>query len=95
MIRGIQKKIILLNGTESSPFETAYFVLRSDIGDERAAHADMVREANRIIELSVPETSRRARRREALFARLRAAALFFGGVALGSGLSALLFFISA
>ncbi|MBE6599610.1 MAG: hypothetical protein E7640_00165 [Ruminococcaceae bacterium] len=90
MIKGSQRKIILINGAESSPFETAYFVLRSSAEDSGAAHADMVREANRIIELSVPEASRRFRRREAFLARLRAAALFFGGTLTGGSLVALL-----
>ena len=47
MIRGAQKKMIVMKTSNSAVFEEAYFVLRRESGD---FNEDMVREANRIIE---------------------------------------------
>ena len=47
MIRGAQKKMIVVKTAESEVFEEAYFVLRRE---SLAEEADMVREASRIIE---------------------------------------------
>ena len=49
MIKGCQKKIIMINDTGSDVFEQAYFIVK----DERngaISKTDMIREANRIIE---------------------------------------------
>ena len=52
MIRGTMKNVIRLKGTGSTLFEEAYFIV-SDKGEKSAcAEADMIREANRIIELN-------------------------------------------
>ncbi len=52
MIRGTMKNVIRLKGTGSALFEEAYFIV-SDRGQRSlAAEEDMVREANRIIELN-------------------------------------------
>ncbi len=47
MIKGAQKKMIVIKTSDSAVFEEAYFVLRRE---RNAVEADMVREANRIIE---------------------------------------------
>ena len=49
MIKGAQKKMIVIKTSDSAVFEEAYFVLRRE---RPAVEADMVREANRIIENS-------------------------------------------
>ncbi len=47
MIKGAQKKMIVMKTSYSDLFEEAYFVLRRE---NRAEEEDMVEEANRIIE---------------------------------------------
>ena len=48
MVRGCQRKVIFLKNTESKIFSEAYFI----VGDKapEVCEADMIREANRIIE---------------------------------------------
>lgn len=47
MMRGTQKRMVVVKTAESNYFEEAYFVLRRGCS---AAGSDMVNEANRIIE---------------------------------------------
>ncbi|MBQ8380285.1 MAG: hypothetical protein IJY18_00165 [Clostridia bacterium] len=49
-MRGYQKKVVYLKDTGSSLFEEAYFIIKEDgrIGD--VVEADLVKEANRIVE---------------------------------------------
>jgi len=50
MVRGCQKKIILLKNTGSPIFEEAYFIL-SDMADNlMLGESDMIKEAKRIID---------------------------------------------
>lgn len=48
-IKGCSRQMIVLNGTGSSIFETAYFIVKSDL-QRQSSHSDMLREANRIVE---------------------------------------------
>lgn len=48
MVRGCQRKVIFLKNTESEIFSEAYFIV--DGRSREVGEADMVREANRIIE---------------------------------------------
>ena len=93
MINGSQRKIILINGGESSLFESAYFVLRKDAERSGAAHTDMIREANRIIEKNLPGGAARMRRREKLRVRLKNAAFFAAGGVVGGGIFSLFAFL--
>ncbi len=47
-MRGCERKIILLKGTESQMFDEAYFLVRRDF--ENRAREEFVREAERIID---------------------------------------------
>ena len=49
MIKGCQKKIILLKDTGSDFFEEAYFVLKGDIAISEKDETDMVKAATKII----------------------------------------------
>ncbi|MBO5415149.1 MAG: hypothetical protein J6A83_00790 [Clostridia bacterium] len=59
MIRGIQREMIMVKTDKSSIFESACFLLRTDIANERPREADMLREANRIIEENYSHKSRK------------------------------------
>lgn len=48
MVRGCQRKVIFLKNTESKIFSEAYFIVDDRTPD--ICEADMIREANRIIE---------------------------------------------
>lgn len=64
MVRGCQRKVIFLKSTESEIFSEAYFIV-----DEKAtstSEADMVREANRIIDENLAHTTTRGERRRGI-----------------------------
>ena len=53
MLKGAQKRMIVIRTRDSRLFEEAYFVMRRDMPDSAAHGADMLEEANRIIEHSL------------------------------------------
>ena len=85
MIKGAQKRMIVIKTADSKIFEEAYFVLRRE--SEKAIDADIVGEANRIIEACGGKKGRdRAKIRE----KLTHAALFVGSGAVGGGIVGLI-----
>ena len=50
MIKGCQRKVIVVKGDDESVFECAYFVLKNSPESLNCKEEDMVAEANRIIE---------------------------------------------
>ena len=95
MIKGCQRKIILVQGAESSLFETAYFVLRKSAESKETSHSDIMKEANRIIERGLPSNLSRVRRRERIRKRLKFSAFFFAGAAFGGAAAGLCFLLLA
>ncbi len=85
MIKGAQKKMIVIKTADSAVFEEAYFVLRRE---RLAVEADMVREANRIIESSGDK--RGAARRNEVKGLAFGIACFACGIATGGGIAALM-----
>ncbi len=86
MIRGAQKKMIVVRTHDSRVFEEAYFVVRPD-RDPPPEESDMLSEAHRIIHrstagVSVPLPSPRPSR---IKARLISLAWFLGGLLFGCG----------
>ena len=79
MIKGAQRRVIVVKMADSRVFEEAYFVMR---GEQTACGGDMVAEANRIIEENLPvaQKKRKISPRRLLFA----AACFMGGTATGA-----------
>lgn len=59
MLRGSQKQMIVVRTRNSRMFEEAYFVMRRGAGRDIADEADMLWEANRIIESSLPREPER------------------------------------
>ena len=49
MLRGCQKKIIVMKNTGSPMFDEAYFILSENALRAHASERDMINEANRII----------------------------------------------
>lgn len=49
MLKGCQRKIIVMKNTGSSIFEEAYFVIRETATKAHISEIDMITEANRII----------------------------------------------
>lgn len=73
-MRGCQRKIILLKGTDSQIFDEAYFLLRR--GAETCKQEEIVREAQRIVDRNT--TRRRTKR-----IRVRDTVFFTVGMLLG------------
>ena len=86
MIKGCEKKMIVVDGGESSPFESAYFVLKRD-SEVCGGGGDILREADRIIAESMPGGRVRARKREKIKRVLISSAAFLLGGFIGCGIS--------
>lgn len=98
MLKGAQKRMIVIRTRDSRMFEEAYFVIRRDATENTADQADMLWEANRIIERStspiepVPMTSPASlipRRRRLLLSLFS----FVVGVICGGGLIGILWYL--
>lgn len=50
MIKGCQKRIIMINDTGSDIFDQAYFIVKDGENEKKTSKSDMIREANRIID---------------------------------------------
>ena len=84
MIKGIQRKMVLIRTPDSKLFEEAHLVLRLDGGETPAREGEILNEANRIVERAGLglSRSRRSRGRGALGGRL---GFLLGGL-VGGGL---------
>lgn len=95
MIRGAQKKMIVIRTHDSRVFEEAYFVMRRD-SETVTESTDMLAEADRIIRRSTGSIGGEAgatRRTERLKARVSRLCWLGTGLLLGSGGTALLFWL--
>ncbi len=96
MLRGAQKQMIVVRTHGNRVFEEAYFVIRREATAADADKSDMLREANRIIENSLPpaERPKPSVRREMPRPGLAAGLVWFGmGFSAGAGLIGLLWLI--
>ncbi len=98
MLRGSQKQMIVVRTHGNRVFEEAYFVIRRDAMQGRTDETDMLHEANRIIESSLPPAARSVpcrpqAEREPRFNLIAGLVWFFMGFASGAGLIGLLWLI--
>ncbi len=98
MLRGAQKQMIVVRTHGNRVFEEAYFVIRRNAVQTHADEGDMLREANRIIESSLPPASRipdrtHLRRSSDGFGLMAGLVWFFMGFASGAGLLGLLWLL--
>lgn len=100
MLRGSQKRMIVVRTRDSRVFEEAYFVMRRDAGGRNGgetAESDMLREANRILEGSMSGEDRTAYTKGS-GSRVPASPLrgwlgFLSGLLTGGGIASLLWFL--
>ncbi len=81
MLKGAQKRMIVVKTANSRVFEEAYFVMRTDTV---SADGDMVGEANRIIENC--SGTRREKKMRSLSRAFAVIGAFMGGSLFGGGL---------
>lgn len=84
MLRGARKNMIVVRTRDSRVFEEAYFVMRRDRGTA-VDEADMLWEANRILESTVPHGGREPRGASAAGRRRWVRNLLWFGMGLCSG----------
>ena len=92
VVRGTQRKMVVVKTTDSELFDEAYFILRKDSaknGD--ASESSMIDEANRIINKNIFSRERERRRAAAISAR--DLLLYVGGLASGSGIVGLFWLV--
>ena len=87
MIKGAQKRMIVMKTANSQVFEEAYFVLRRGCGRDGD---DIVEEANRIIEKC--DTKKNGERGKRFLRVLYSVVLFLSGCAVGGGLAVVIIF---
>ena len=97
MLKGAQKRMIVIRTRDSRLFEEAYFVMRRDLPDTTAHRSDMLWEANRIIDrslgVSMPHLSSESHAPEEEHRRKstrRGLWMFLGGVLTGGIMTYLL-----
>ena len=81
MLKGAQKRMIIVRTGDSRYFDEAYFVLRREVGAKPSSRSDMLREANRILEESGVEPRARRIPFRARTCAFLLGAIFGGGVA--------------
>ena len=91
MLRGTQRHMIVVRTRNSPLFEEAYFVMRRDADRLEADQPDMLWEANRIIENSLPAS--REERRDSLWRRAKSGLWFLLGSLCGGGTVGLLWWL--
>ena len=92
MIKGVQRKMIVVKTDNSNVFETAYFVLRSDSDKSKSDAIDMLTEANRIVnEGNDAKKSKKEKKKR--FGRFAAFCIFLLGVVFGTAASFLVWLI--
>ena len=81
MLKGAQRRMIVVKTADSRIFEEAYFVIKTDTDSDEL---DMVAEAERIIDAALPKADRKragsVRRKEIVFGLCG----MLGGIVLGS-----------
>ncbi|MCI5514081.1 MAG: hypothetical protein MR471_08195 [Clostridia bacterium] len=90
MIKGCQRKMIMIRGTGGSIYETAYFVMKPEGEYSAFAEGDMVKEALRIIGENIPRQKYCTVNKKSLFCRLLA---FLSGAVFGGGIVGILWLI--
>lgn len=90
MIKGCQRKMIMIRGTGGSIYETAYFVMKPEGEYSAFAEGDMVKEALRIIGENIPRQKHCTVNKNSLFCRLLA---FLSGAVFGGGIVGILWLI--
>ena len=97
MLRGARKNMIVVRTRDSRVFEEAYFVMRRDPSPSSINEADMLWEANRILESALPAAGRKAfppqEEEESVRQRLRGLFWFGMGLLSGGGITGLLWWI--
>ena len=87
MLKGCQRKMVIVPGKDKELFETAYFVLRRESEKRTLRHRDLLEEANRIINAQQIRVGRETDRRGR---RWYGWALWLFGVLVGAGGSLLI-----
>ncbi len=86
MLKGVQKQIVQVQIPNNRYFESAYFILRPDLRERGDSHAEMTREANRILSESELLRKKNRRLRGESGSRL---GFFLGGLLTGAATVAL------
>ena len=88
MIKGCQKRIILVRDTGSELFDEAYFILKKDIPCDDSIEGDIVRAATAIInQNSFPKSTKKTKKNRKSFL------YFLLGLTIGIAGTVLFFFI--
>ena len=90
MIKACQKKILYIEGIESSAFDSAYFILRENIDSICLGGDDILKEADKIISERLPNAKKKKKRREQIKKAFLIIVSAASGVFVGGGAVALI-----
>ena len=93
MIKGCQRKMIMIRGDSDSTFETAYFVMRPEKqGAVNVCDGDMVEEAMRLVDGIFPkdEINEHDPNKIAVKEKIRRITLYFAAFISGAGLTGIM-----
>lgn len=93
LVRGTQRKMVVVKTADSEIFDEAYFILRKDTPKSNAPEWTMLEEANRIINNSVISREKEARSKRAV--SVKEFLFYVGGLVSGSGIIGLCWAIFA
>ena len=93
MLRGSQKRMIVVRTRDSRLFEEAYFVMRKEAESADLHRPDMLWEANRILENSLPPTDGEPSFGERTGRSVLRALWFLSGALCGGGIVGLLWLL--
>ena len=95
MLRGAKKNMIVVRTRDSRVFEEAYFVMRRDKRPNPADEKDILWEANRILESSLPtaEQAKTSSKQTTAIPLLKNLFWYGAGLISGVGLGVLLCFV--
>lgn len=79
MLKGCQRKMIMVRGDSESTFETAYFIVKPESEGSEGGENSMVEEAIRIVSESLPDNKKRRRKHADIADIFKFLAGFFSG----------------
>ena len=71
MVKGCERRLVIYKSKNSKYFSEIHFIMKEEIDAKSEKRRDIIAEANKIVEESVPKSAKRKKRRVAPSCRVR------------------------